>query len=169
MITIIDFPLPPSVNNYLIPVAGKLKWKGKGKPYATARMVKSTEHRQYETDCQLWALKYKRGLCALREEIIKTKQLMEKEKLSFSLKMEYFIFLAPDQYNSVEHKDVDNFIKPLQDNLAKILNIDDRHIFQITAEKVLIDDPNQKPCAAIRITRSQMRYSTEVMNMLKGI
>lgn len=172
MVTILDFPLPPSVNNYLMPVIGKVKFNKFGKPYGSGRLVKTKEHKDYEAECQIWALRYQTGLRKLKEEILMAKRQAEANKQPYALKAEYFIMLHKDKVlgsgNQPSQTDTDNFLKPLQDNLFKILNIDDRYVFRAEPEKVYIDQPDQRECVIIRITSHEPRSSSQIIQLVKG-
>lgn len=171
MTTIIlaDFPLPPSVNSALMPVMSKIKYNKKGKPYATGRMVKTYEHLGYTSACISWSMGYKNHLAKYKYELLTQRRKSEALKEPFALKVEYFFFMHRSKIITLagkpEENDVDNRIKPCQDNLFKILNIDDSHVFPVYAEKVSIPD-NEKERVIIRISSFKARTGEEITKLL---
>lgn len=134
-ITITDFPIPPSVNSYLMPVMGKVSFKG-GKPRAQGRLVKTAEHRGYESECILFALKFRSKI-----ESLKIKLHAYNKVNPYSLKVSFFLFLKKDSYTS---RDCDNFIKPMQDQLFKMFGLNDKFVINVSCEKVRIDDEDEE-------------------------
>lgn len=136
---ILDFPMPPSVNTMLMPVMGEMRRNKKGQVYASGRMVKSKEHIEYAKLCNQWALKYQRGLDRFKEDLHAAKAKKESEGQPFCLSVDAFYMFHVERLitvnGKVEKKDVDNLNKAGLDNLCRILEIDDKHIFKINAEK----------------------------------
>jgi len=168
-IILADFPLPPSVNSSLIPVMGKIKYDKKGKPYATGRMVKTYEHLDYTADCVSWSMRYRDGLAKFKYELLTERRKREALRETFALKVEYFFLMKRSKIITLagkpEENDVDNRIKPCQDNLFRILNVDDSHVFPVYAEKVSIPD-NEKERVIIRISSVKARTGAEITEML---
>lgn len=169
MLIIENFPSPPSVNNSLMPIMGKIKFNKRGKPYAQGRMVKTPHHHDYTAACLAWSLHYQAGLGKFRTELLMKRRACEEQKKTFALKVEYFFFMHRSKLLTVNAKpeqlDVDNRIKPCQDNLMQILNLDDKHIFSVTAEKVCILD-SDKERVMISISEFTPRSGTQVSEIL---
>lgn len=164
-----DFPVPPSVNKYLMPVMHKIRKRKNGKLYATGVLAKTPEHRNYESTCQLWALSYQGGLSKLKAEITQRTQHLRKHKRDLILEVEYFILLPRHVVltinNLCERVDSDNYLKPTKDNLFKILNLDDKCVFKDSIQKVAIDD-DQKPCVIIAVKEYKPLTSSSVKSSL---
>lgn len=161
-----DFPMSPSVNTMLMPVMGVMRRNKKGQVYAAGRMVKSKEHIEYAKLCNSWALKYQRGLDHFKEELWRTKANLEAQGIPFCLSIDaYYMFHVEHimtKNGKVEQKDVDNLNKAALDNLCRILEIDDKHIFRINAEKCTT---NQHECIIIKISPYKSRDISEIRSI----
>lgn len=142
MIKIKNFPVPPSVNKYLMPIKG--------------RMIKTPQHRAYEQECLMWRLK---NQTLVNEAKILFKDLEFKESI-LVLRVEIEIFINKSKLLTKQNRpkkiDTDNFQKPLIDNLFKLLEIDDKYIFASTIEKIPIKD-ELKPVANILISHHKIK------------
>lgn len=169
-IIIKDFPFPPSVNQYLMPVMGKVKRGKRGNLYAQGRMVKTATFREYETACTYWQLKYQKGLDRLREEIKQRKDLLESQGKTFALKVEYFVLInkheITDKNNRPLRNDVDNRLKPAGDNLFRILGIDDKYCFSLSIEKAIAPQ-NQLNQMIVKITETQAHDKNYIFTQLR--
>lgn len=132
-------------------------------------MVKSDAHRKYEAECYAWSLKYQKSLAALRAEINQERIKTESTGQVFALKVEAYVCLKRDRVLTEDNKpqqvDSSNFMKSLEDNLFKILGIDDRYVFPISIEKVWIDDDSEE-CSVIKITKAKIKSKSEVLKSL---
>lgn len=168
MFIIKDFPLPPSTNNYLMPCFGKVKWQN-GKPRATGRLVKTEQHRDYETACLAWSLHYRTALESVKAEINQKRIEIESKGEVFALRVQAFVCLNKDKIFDSKGKpaqiDSDNFVKPLQDNFFKILGIDDRFVFPLSVEKVYISD-GSKERVILKVSMTKARSSEQAMDEL---
>lgn len=140
-IIITDFPFPPSVNNYLMPVFGGTKINKKGKHYNHGRLVKTQSHIDYSVACDVWAARYKSGLKDLCESIRKRRDELESSGRVFALDVTAYLVFNREyvltKSNIPKKVDADNFSKALQDNLFRILQLDDKYSFSPTIEKVI--------------------------------
>lgn len=154
--------MPPSVNNTLMPIMGKVKFNKRGKPYASGRMVKSNQAKDYEADCIYWSLGYKKSLDALKAEIIKRRQALRLENKELTLKIEFFAVFAHEKLFTVNNKleplDSDNRLKPAKDAIFTILCLDDKHVFRDEIEKITGD----KEQMIVRITEYQPKTHEQV-------
>lgn len=134
------FPLPPSINEYLIPVAGQLKTSKTGKTYRGSAWVKTEKHRIFEQDCLTWKYKnhslYKRAF----DTIQFAKEICKKNGEFLILRTDaYFVFHEKRVWTlekSIKRLDADNRLKPCLDAISKMLEIDDSHFFASGCEKI---------------------------------
>lgn len=160
-----DFPLPPSVNKAFQPVMGKIKWKD-GKPRAEGRMVKTDQHREYESECAVWELSHMKGLNEIRNEIfLRTKEL-KKFQSHLTLRVQMFsVFQHHRIYaenGEILSMDTDNRCKLAQDKLFKILNIDDKVVFKNEIQKVA----GARNYMIIKISEYEPLKETDVKKLL---
>lgn len=152
-----------------MPRMGKVRRDDDGKLYADGRMVKTPIHREYEHACQFWSLNYRKSLQELRMQIKDRREHLELHKKTFALKVEYYFLINPGVLltanNKPNQKDVDNFIKPTQDNLFNILEIDDKYCFQVAAHKIA-GEPREFNSVLIHITETTMETKTQVFKKL---
>lgn len=158
--------MPPSANSTLMPVMGKVKFNGKGRPYATGRLVKSEEYRDYQSTCIHWSLRYRTALGKLKEEIIKRRQDLKSEGKELTLKIEFFaVFPHSKLFTSkgaLEPLDSDNRLKPGKDALFTVLCLDDKHVFRDEIEKIT----GEKEEMIVRITEHIPRTQEEIKSIL---
>jgi Holliday junction resolvase RusA-like endonuclease len=167
-IWIYDLPLPPSVNEYLMPIAGPTKYSfNRGRRFQQARLVKTAIHKKYEQIVEYWINKNKESVTTLQKLISSEMNHNLKANKPFALKIDmYFVFEKSrilTKNNKAERLDRDNRIKPLQDQLSKIIGIDDKYIFSGNAEK-LICSTKEEECSMIRISITQPRSKTQVIS-----
>lgn len=165
MIVLTNYPLPPSVNEYLVPVAGSWAVNKKGKTYRKGRWVKSAVHKQYEVQVKQWAVFNEQGLRPAIDALVKQKNESIKNGLRFALRVDSFFCIHEKRLwtvnNLAEQLDVDNRVKPLRDSLAKLIGIDDKYFFSGYMEKVSTSFKEQE-CAIITITRHRPRTHQEL-------
>lgn len=166
MILIEKFPLPPTVNNYLMPIVGQMKTNKKtGKPYRSAGWIKTAEHRGFEKKCEDWMFlnqdQYKKAI----EEFAKFKKQAKADgkplSLCFDAKFVFYHKRIFKEDGGVKRLDADNRLKPCIDAVSKIFAIDDCHFFAISSEKV--------SCKSEAEEGSIIRISAFVPNTLSDI
>lgn len=163
-----DWPMPPSVNTMLMPVMGAMRRNKKGQVYASGRMVKSKEHVEYAELCNQWALKYQRGLDRFKEELKTIKAHKESQGIPFCLSLDAFYLFHVEHLitvnGKVEKRDTDNLNKAALDNLCRIIEIDDKHIFKINAEKcsTIINER-----VILKISLCEMRSADDIKQALQ--
>lgn len=160
------FPLPPSVNLHLIPVAGKPQFTANGKVRRPTRMIKSPQHRRYAKDCEDWHQMNIPSIDLMREEILEYKSKCKMNE--FALRIEcYFVFHEEQMWSKNHAPDADNRLKPCLDQVKKILDLDDVLYFASISEKVYASQ-KESECSIIRISpmvpRSQKQI-LEIMNL----
>jgi Holliday junction resolvase RusA-like endonuclease len=113
-------PIPPSVNQMLAPVRG--------------RLIKTSIGRDYEKRCQLFALTHSKeieGMAALARSWVENGSTVRVDV--------YFIFKKErifSKKNEPKKLDVDNRLKPCLDQLSNMLKIDDKYFFAGWREKL---------------------------------
>lgn len=151
----------------LIPVMGAMRRNKRGQVYASGRMVKSKEHVEYAKLCNRWAERYQRGLDQFKEELWKAKASHEAQGIPFCLSVDAYYMFHVERILTVNNKtekiDVDNRLKSLCDNLCRILEIDDKHIFRINAEKC---STTGHESVIIKISQCQMRSKDQIHSLL---
>lgn len=163
------FPLPPSINEYLIPVSGRMKTSKTGKSYRGSAWVKTAKHRLFEEDCLTWRYKnhslFKRAFDSLRE----LKDIYLKDKKPFVLRVDtYFVFHYKRVWaldGAIKRLDADNRLKPCLDAISRLFEIDDSHFFAGGCEKVTTDDKAAEG-AYIRISIVAPRKIESILNIV---
>lgn len=146
---------------------GAMRRNKKGQVYASGRMVKSKEHINYAKLCNQWALKYQRGLNRFKEELHTIKAHKESQGIPFCLSLDAFYLFHVERIITVNNKteklDIDNRLKSLLDNLCRILEIDDKHIFKINAEKcsTIVNER-----VILKISLCEMRSADQIKHQL---
>lgn len=170
MIWLDKFPLPPSVNEYLMPVAGKWVIGKRGQRYQQGRWVKTDVHRKYMDDCYLYKASNQRAFENLKQHLDSMRYKMAKDGLSFCLKVDcYFVFHVERIFTKageIKELDADNRLKPCRDALSKLLEIDDRHFFDGVCEKVTTRT-KESECTIIRISPMVPRTLEEIREQMK--
>lgn len=169
---ITKFPLPPSVNQYLMPVAGAMKFNKKtGRAYRGAGWVKTAIHRAFEEDCQTWRYKnhsiFKKAFDSLKE----VKDTYSRDGKFLTLRVDtYFVFHAKRVWavdGHIKRIDADNRLKPCLDAISRLFEIDDSHFFAGGCEKVTTDNKEEEG-AYIRIslmTPRKLEHIIETMSI----
>lgn len=171
MLWLANFPLPPSVNEYLMPVSGGWSVSKKGRAYQKGRWVKTKEHTDYMKRCELWALANKRGFTDAKEKLKEEvrKATLEKKRIAFRVDT-YFAFENSRIWtvnNLPQQLDADNRLKPCRDALAKILEIDDKYFFSGFFEKVTTTNKNEE-CTILRIETMYPRTLEDIKKVIKS-
>lgn len=169
MIWITGFPLPPSVNEYLMPVAGKWVINKRGKRYQQGRWVKTDIHRAFMDQCYLWRSQHITSFHKIQQAIHKAKKNTEDMGQRFALKVDcYFVFHVERIYtvnNKVERLDADNRLKPCRDALANILELDDKYFFAGSCEKVTTRS-KESECSMIRMDQMIPRTMEQIKSQM---
>lgn len=164
-----NFPLPPSVNEYLIPVIGKRSSKN-GKTYLKGRLVKSKIHSNYQELCQYWALQNRKFVSDASNALLIQKRTREINKQPFALKIDCFFVFHSERIFTVNNKceqiDTNNRIKPVLDALVKVIGIDDKHYFGGNCEKVTTNS-KEFECSLIRISMMEPRTLDDIKMMIQ--
>lgn len=165
-----NFPLPPSVNEYLMPIAGGWATSKTGKTYRKGRWVKTKIHTDYVKHCELWAKKNAQGFNSISNDLKKAVMEARENKKRICFRVDaYFIFHEPRIWtvnNIPEQLDADNRLKPCRDALAKILDIDDKYFFSGFFEKVTAPSKDQE-CTFIRITETIPKDIQDIRSLIK--
>jgi len=127
LLTFNQFPMSPSANAIYKIVKN--------------RKVSSKKLKDFEGRCQMWSF-------TNRNEIVAARKIMrdEKKRNLFAFKYEFcFHFksvfcIGKDNYGDPKKMDVSNRIKAAEDNICRLLAIDDKQIMKIQAEKIIIVD-----------------------------
>ena len=172
MIWIVDFPLPPSVNEYLMPVIGGTGVnKRTGKPYYRGRLVKTEIHNQYRERCREWALLHAPLMTYTRTVLSRTKNSLEERQTAFALKIDtYFVFEHSRIFtlsNKSQELDGHNRLKPLFDALAEAIGIDDRYFYAGNCEKVTCPTKDLE-CTMIRISLMKPRTKADIRSLINS-
>lgn len=169
MIWIVNFPLPPSVNDYLMPVAGGWSVNKKGRKYQKGRWVKTEPHKLYMQRCHEWKLlngeAWYKIRAELKAQVLKARQ--ERRRVAFQVDT-YFAFHDERIWtvnNIPERLDADNRLKPCRDALADILEIDDKYFFSGFFEKVSTKTKEEE-CTYMRITPMIPRTLESIKKMI---
>jgi len=169
MVWLYNFPLAPSVNDSLMPIAGKLKFNKFGKPYRQGHLVKTKHHKQYQEVCLFWANRNRESIEKIKTYITMMKNHSEKQKQRFALKIECFHAFEESRLFTVNNKneqlDADNRLKPTMDAITKILGIDDKIYFHASSEKVTTHS-KESECAMIRISLMKPRTLQDIMDLM---
>jgi Holliday junction resolvase RusA-like endonuclease len=113
-----NYPIPPSINSCY---AGK------------TRRYKSVVYKEYEIEARTYALINKDKIEESRKLI--KKWLRHYQKLKIKIAFEFYYERLYTKKNTVKKLDVDNYVKPLLDNLTPTLHFDDSLIFYQIAYK----------------------------------
>jgi len=145
------FPLPPTVNKSLMPIAGKVKFTSKGKPYRQGRMVKTKESKQYVQRCLQWALMNNEAVSRMKASLHDHRNAQNASGEKFALRVDCWFVFHVERLNHENAPDADNRLKPCLDALKMVLELDDVHYFASSSEKVSTTKKEQE-CTIIRIT-----------------
>lgn len=172
MFWITDFPLPPSVNSYLMPVAGKTKFSARTKRhYTQGRLVKTKEHIDYEKRATYWILENREQVERIKEKIFFAHKASENDGLPFVLKVDLYFCFEHSRVltvnNKIMQRDVDNFAKPAVDQLKKVFGIDDKHIFFLHLEKITAKNKDEE-CVIVRVSVSKPRTKQQIQDQIRS-
>ena len=166
----LDFPLPPSVNDYLMPVAGKVKINKYGKPYRAGHLTKTKIHDDFWKECVRWHLSAVPEMARIRAKIMEAKRESEARGELFALRVDMYFVFHVDRLisNRLDSKklDRDNRIKPATDAISKLLLIDDKYFYAGFSEKVTTEN-KENECTIIQITQTSPRTLQDVMDQMK--
>jgi len=170
MIWLVNFPLPPSVNEYLMPVAGRWATTKKGRVYQKGRWVKTQEHANYLKRCEKWSMIHNVSFVEIGEELRGMVRAARTAKKRIAFKVDtYFAFEDSRLWtvnNLPEQLDADNRLKPCRDALADLLKIDDKYFFSGFFEKVSAPSKDQE-CTFLRISVTSPRTIQDVRMQIK--
>lgn len=166
---LVNFPLPPSVNEYLMPVAGNWAVNKNGKQYRKGRWVKTKVHTDYVNRCHHWRLINRAGFDQARDLITKEVDDARMLKLPIAYRVDcYFAFEYGRIWtkdNQPQEIDSDNRLKPCRDALAKILGIDDKYFFSGFFEKVTTNSKDSE-CTILKISRAEPRTLEQIQSLI---
>lgn len=166
-----NFPVPPSVNEYLVPVASnKYALDRRGKPYQKAHFVKSDIHRQYLQRCYEWRAYHNVSFGKIQAQLHAALMRSRAERKPFALRVDHYFAFEYDRIwtvnNIAQQLDVDNRLKPCRDALAELLGIDDKYFFSGYFEK-LTTRSKELECSIIRISQATPRTLAEIKAMMR--
>jgi hypothetical protein len=152
-----NFPLPPSVNEYLMVIHG--------------RLVKTKVHRDYGDLCLLWASQNRGALTSIKNWLLELKKRNETAKRPFALEISVYLAFEESRLltvnNKTEQLDGSNRLKALMDGLSTVLSIDDKHFFAEHCEKVIAKS-KETECTIIRIAPMSPRSQQEIIQMMNS-
>ncbi|CAB4149777.1 Crossover junction endodeoxyribonuclease, RusA-like [uncultured Caudovirales phage] len=170
MIWLVNFPLPPSVNEYLMPVAGRWSIDKKGKSYRKGHFVKTKLHSDYLDRCKRWRMQHKTAWEKIQYELIHMQDLARLGRQPFALRVDCFFAFEHSrlwtQTGEVQSIDSDNRLKPCRDALAKLLGIDDKYFFSGFFEKVSTRS-KELECSILRISQMTPRTLDDLKTQIK--
>lgn len=151
-----NFPIPPSVNNYLMPVRG--------------RLVKTPIHREYRDRCILWAAQNRLILEAIKNRIHNYHAKAEAKYGHSAFQVDCYVAFDHSRVftlkNTLQEIDANNFLKPLLDGLVEVLGIDDRAFFAGNCEKITTMSKANE-CSLLRISPMKPRTLQEIREMMR--
>lgn len=162
--------MPPSINSYLMPVAGKWKTDKRGRRYQQGRWIKTPVHREYMNQCQLWRIQNNKAFHKIKELIHWSRTDAEKKGIHFALRIDcFFVFYVEHIFTGngkAQRLDADNRLKPCRDALSKLLEIDDRYFFAGNCEKVYTHT-KESECTLIRIDQMAPRTIDQIKSLIQ--
>lgn len=170
LIWLVNFPLPPSVNEYLMPVSGGLARNKKGKLYEKGRWVKTEPHRVYVKKCNEWAVLHNTAWVQIKDQIQGEVRAARAANKKFGFRVDAFFAFENSrlwtQENTPQRLDADNRLKPCRDALADLLGIDDKYFFSGSCEKVSTPSKDQE-CTFLRISPMTPRTLQDLKMQIK--
>ena len=149
-----NFPLPPSVNNMLASVNG--------------RLIKTGSHKKYRQDCLNWSVINHKTFWPIRNELLGIQTQMEREGKIFALSIDFLFVFHVEQLigkkGQLKALDADNRLKPARDALAACLTIDDKHFVSGYYEAVTTSALGGE-CCIIRIRQTNLRDVSQIEAM----
>lgn len=159
-IWLVNFPLPPSVNEYLMPVAGPTARNKKGKLYTTGRWVKTEPHKAYMRRCHEWRALHNAHWWKIQDELQGMVRAARAAKVRLAFQVDTYFAFEESRLWTVnglpQRLDADNRLKPCRDALAELLGIDDKYFFSGFFEKVSTTSKDHE-CTFLRISQTQPR------------
>ncbi len=159
------WPLPPSGNTRLEPTFIRLG-KGRVKP----SMRKSAAHRQYLDMCILWGHQNRAAIDNLSRYLLNLKASCEASRRPFALQVDCYFAFQAGRLLTVNNKstniDADNLLKATLDGLSQVLDIDDKHFYRTSSEKITTHS-KELECALIRISPSSPRSLDQIKALSK--
>jgi Holliday junction resolvase RusA-like endonuclease len=169
-IWLVNFPLPPSVNEYLMPVAAGWRTSKTGKRYQKARFVKTEPHTIYLEKCRAWRLLHNTAWTELRAELQGKVRAARAAKEKIAFRVDTFFAFEDSRLwtsgNLPQQLDADNRLKPCRDALAHLLEIDDKYFFSGFFEKVSAPSKPEE-CTFIRISACTPRTIQDLRMEIK--
>lgn len=155
-IWIMNFPLPPSVNEYLVPIRG--------------RLVKSQVHRRYQTTCFQWASVNRQALNGIVASITRGLADIESREGRVGLRVDCWFAFSEDRLFTKTDKaksiDANNRLKPLLDGLVQVTGIDDCLFFAGNCEKV-VTTSKETECTVLKIEPMRPRSLDQIRQMMR--
>lgn len=141
MILMVNFPLPPSVNEYLVPVASNRYGTDKrGRQFQKAHFVKSATHTNYLKACHEWRALHNLSFTRIQEYLLNLQHEAKSKREKFALRVDHYFAFEHSRLwtknNLAEQIDADNRLKPCRDAIADLVGIDDKYFFSGYFEKV---------------------------------
>lgn len=144
-------PLPPTVNDYLIPVRN--------------RLVKTKTHADYDRQFSMWVIRNLDGINSMKHKIKLILNQREYKALRVDM---YFCFHEPrliSKLGDIQKLDRDNRIKPATDQMHKLIGVDDKHIFAGNSEKVITQRKDEE-CLIVRISTMKPRTKQQILEQM---
>jgi hypothetical protein len=168
MIWIMDFPLPPSVNEYLEPHIHSYRDTPNGGLKIKSWQRKTDAHVEYENACNMWAIMHAKFVKEVRDALNESSNSMKSSNIPVSFRVDsWFCFHESRIYckdGSVKELDANNRVKPFLDALVRIFGIDDRHFFAGNCEKITTPH-KENECSIARITPFKPRTLQEIITL----
>ncbi len=166
---LVNFPLPPSVNEYLIPIAGGWATNKKGKKYQKGRWVKSEVHKLFTENCRKYAVLHNNSIERIKCEIHGLVDHARSQNLRIAFRVDtYFAFEDSRLWtvnNFAEQLDADNRVKPCRDAVSELLKLDDKYFFSGFYEKVTVPTKAEE-CSYVRITLTTPRTLNDLRSQM---
>lgn len=172
MVWLVNFPLPPSVNEYLMPVPGRVKVNQRtGKLYKSGAFVKTELHRKYMDTCHQWRALHNKSFGEIQDHLLGLVHKARADKRRVAFRVDHYFALEDSRLwtvnNLPERLDADNRLKPCRDALSTLLGIDDKYFFSGYFEKVSTNS-KELECSAIRISLMTPRTLQDLREQIKA-
>ena len=142
-----DFPIGPSVNNYLRPLR------------STGQFVKTVDGQIYDKKVLIWKLKNNR-LCDEIKSIF----------TGHNLRLDFYLVFNKKKFfgkkNQRKKKDYKNHIKIIEDAFCKCIDIDDRFVKSGHTELVFCDDDEKEKAILSIMIDNNFLTELEVFKIL---
>lgn len=157
MIWLAGCPLPPSVNEYLMVIRG--------------RLVKSPVHREYTGKWQMWALRNRATFEPIKAHLHDIVKRMEVLKRPVAFQVDCFFAFEHSRIftlnGKIQQLDANNRLKPALDGLVSVLDIDDKYFFAGNCEKISTPTKDSE-CSMMRIVPMKPRTLQEVRSIMNS-